>query len=409
LNLVSSGTSGFLRTCAALRGRASRAAASIGASVGLLLLHGYALAQPDRVVDMPGGPRVNQLNLPPGITAVARDQYWLNNFLMILCLVIFVGVFGVMFYSLWAHRRSRGHEAHDFHESTAVEITWTVVPFIIVIGMALPATRLMVEMKDTSAADMTVKVTGYQWRWGYDYLRGEGEGIGFLSTLATPREQIEGRAGRSPTYLMEVDNPLVVPAGKKIRLVITANDVIHSWGVPALGVKQDAIPGFVRDAWFRAETPGIYRGACYELCGRDHAFMPIVVDVRTPEEYSKWATEQHKAMLARMDDPAKEWSIADLMARGEKVYAANCVACHQAGGQGVPPAFPPLAGGKRVLGPPQGVIQVLLNGVPGTAMAPFRQLNDVELAAVGTYIRNAFGNQAEIPVIQPKEFTAARK
>ncbi len=388
--------------------RIARGVSTVAAAFAVAWLHRLALAQ-DRVVDMPGGPRVNQLNLTSGVTTIAADQYWLNNFLMVLCLVIFIGVFSVMFYSLWAHRRSRGHEPHDFHESTMVEITWTVVPFIIVIGMALPATRLMVEAKDTTAADMTIKITGYQWRWGYDYLRGEGEGIGFLSTLATPRDQIEGRAPRSETYLMEVDNPLVVPAGKKIRLVITANDVIHAWGVPALGVKQDAIPGFVRDSWFRATEPGIYRGACYELCGKDHAFMPIVVDVRKPEEYSKWAAEQQKAMLARLDDPAKEWTLADLMARGEKVYAANCVACHQASGQGTPPAFPPLAGGKRVLGPTQTLIQVVMHGVPGTAMASFKQLNDVELAAVATYVRNSFGNKGDPAVVQPKEVAAARK
>jgi cytochrome c oxidase subunit 2 len=374
---------------------------------------GAALA----VKDMPGGPMVNQLNLAEPANAIARGQIWLHEVLLWVCLLIFVGVFAVMFYSMWAHRKSRGAKPADFHESTSVEIAWTVVPFLIVVGLGIAATGEVIAQKDTSNPDMTVKVTGYQWKWGYDYLKGEGEGIGFLSTLSTPREQIEDRkypdakAKReaNPTYLMEVDNPLVVPVDKKIRLVITANDVIHSWYVPRLGVKQDAIPGFVRDSWFRADKPGVYRGACTELCGKDHAFMPIVVEAKSAEDYSKWVAEQQKLMLARADDPNKEWTLADLSARGERVYAANCVACHQANGKGMPPAFPPLEGSKLVLGGVPENIALMLNGRAGTAMASFKQLSDVELAAVITYTRNAWGNKPEQNLIQPAAVKAARK
>ena len=374
-------------------------------ATGTALVAGAAWA----VGDMPGGPAVNQLNLTPGVTRVAADQWWIHNFLLIVCLAIFVLVFGVMFYSLWAHRKSRGHRAADFHESTAVEIAWTIVPFLIVVGLAIPATRMVIEQKDTSQAELTIKAVGYQWKWGYEYLKGEGEGLTLLSMLATPRAQIEGREDKSPTYLAEVDQPLVVPVNRKVRIVTTANDVIHAWYVPALGVKADAIPGFVRDTWFRAEQVGVYRGFCAELCGKDHAFMPIVVDVRSETDYATWVAERRKEMLAKADDPTKEWTVADLNDRGAKVYASNCVACHQATGKGVPGAFPALEGSKVVLGRQDDQIAILLNGKQGTAMASFKQLSDVELAAVSTYTRNAFGNKAEDNVVQPKDITAARK
>ena len=362
------------------------------------------------VNDMPGGPRVNQLNLHDPVTGVARDQHWMHEFLMWVCLAIFVGVFAVLFYSLWAHRKSRGHKPADFHESTTVEVVWTVVPFLIIVGLALPATRMVIEQKDTSNADLTVKATGYQWKWGYDYLKGEGEGLSFLSTLSTPRAQIYGSAPKSDTYLMEVDNPLVVPVGKKVRVILTANDVIHAWYLPAFGVKQDAIPGFVRDTWFKAEKPGTYRGNCAELCGKDHAFMPVVVEVKSEADYKAWADGQKKQMLARADDPNKDWTLDDLKARGEKVYAANCVACHQANGKGVQGAFPALEGSRMVLGPRGAQENIVLNGKPGTAMAPFKAvLNDVEVAAVITYTRNAWGNKAEQNLVQPREVAAARK
>jgi cytochrome c oxidase subunit 2 len=379
---------------------------------GMAGLSALALA----VSDMPGGPRVNQLNIADPVTAIARGQHYLHNVLMWVCVIIFVAVFAVMFYSIYAHRKSKGAKSADFHESTSVEIAWTVVPFIIVVALGVVATGEVVAQKDTSNADVTVKATGYQWKWGYDYLKGEGEGISILSTLATPREQIEdknypdARAKReaNPTYLMEVDNPLVVPVGKKIRVITTANDVIHAWMVPAFGVKQDAIPGFVRDTWFRAEKVGTYRGQCAELCGKDHAFMPIVVEVKSEEDYRKWVEAKKKEMLAAQDDPNKEWQVADLQARGEKVYAANCVACHQATGKGVPGAFPALEGSKLVLGPQDGHIEILLKGKAGTAMASFKQLSDTELAAVMTYTRNAWGNKPEDNIVQPREVMAAR-
>ncbi|MFN9105412.1 MAG: cytochrome c oxidase subunit II [Betaproteobacteria bacterium] len=357
---------------------------------------------------MPGGPGVNQLNLTRGVTRIAADQWWIHNFLLIVCLAIFVAVFGVMFYSLWAHRKSRGAKPADFHESTAVEIAWTIVPFLIIVGLAIPATRMVVEQKDTSQADLTIKATGYQWKWGYDYLKGEGEGISFLSALSTPRDQIDGSndAARTAnmTYLMEVDNELVVPVDKKIRIITTANDVIHAWGVPALGVKQDAIPGFVRDTWFRADKVGVYRGHCYELCGRDHAFMPIVVRVLSQADYSKWAAAKQKEMVALKDDPNKVWSEAELLARGGPVYAANCQACHQANGQGVKGAFPGLDGSK-VVASKADQIAILLNGK--NAMPAWRQLSDVELAAVATYTKNSWGNK--FGAVMPADIAAARR
>jgi cytochrome c oxidase subunit 2 len=369
------------------------------------------------VSDMPGGPRVNQLNLAEPASSIARGQHFIHDVLLWVCLVIFVAVFAVMFYSVWAHRKSRGARPADFHESTAVEIAWTIVPFIIVVALGAVATGEVVAQKDTSNSDLTVKAVGYQWKWGYEYVKGEGEGIAFLSTLTTPRDQIEdkrypdakARREANPTYLNEVDNPLVVPVGKKVRVVLTANDVIHAWYVPRLGVKQDAIPGFVRDTWFKADQVGTYRGNCAELCGKDHAFMPIVVEVKSEQDYAKWVEGKKKEMAAQADDPNKEWQLAELQARGEKVYAANCVACHQASGKGVPGAFPALEGSKLVLGPQEPQIDILLKGKTGTAMASFKQLSDVELAAVLTYTRNAFGNKAEDGIVQPKEVLAARK
>ena len=369
---------------------------------------GAASAQ---VKDMPGGPRVNQLNLPEGVTQIARDVAWLHWFMLIVCLVIFVAVFGVMFYSIWAHRKSKGYKSATFHEHMGVEVAWTVVPFLIVIAMALPATRTVVAMKDTSGADLTVKVTGYQWKWGYEYIDGPATGVKILSNLATPRAQIEGREPKGPTYLMEVDNPLVVPVGKKVRVAVTAADVIHSWMVPDLAVKQDAIPGFIRNTWFRADKIGEYRGQCTELCGKDHAFMPIVVKVVSEADYAKWADEQKKLLAAQADDPNKEWTGPELIARGEKVYAANCVACHQGSGKGVVGAFPALDASKIVMGPKADNIQILLKGKPGTAMQSFAaQLNDVEIAAVITYTRASWTNagKGQDPVVAPADIKAAR-
>lgn len=378
----------------------------LGASAWLLISAASA-----QVKDIPGGPAVNQLNLPLGVTQISRDIAWLHWMILIICAVIFVGVFGVMLYSIIMHRKSRGAVAAKFHEHTGVEIAWTVIPFIIVIAMALPATRTVVAMKDTSNPDMTIKVTGYQWKWGYEYIDGPASGVKILSTLATPREQIEGKAPKSNLYLMEVDHPLVVPVDKKIRVAITAADVIHAWMVPDFGIKQDAVPGFLRDAWFRAEKIGTYHGQCAELCGKDHAFMPIVVKVVSQEDYTKWAAEQKKALLGAADDPDKQWPKDELVARGEKVYAANCVACHQANGKGLPGAFPALDDNKFVLGPMKDQILTVLNGHPGTAMAAFRdQLNDTEIAAVVTYTRNAWGNAGKgtDPLVQPAQVKALR-
>ncbi len=358
--------------------------------------------------NMEGGPAVHQLNFQTPVTAIAADIYVLHNWMIGICVAIFIAVFGVMFYSILKHRKSLGHKSASFHESTTVEIAWTVVPFVIVVLMALPATKTVVAMKDTSNADITIKATGMQWKWGYDYLKGDGEGVAFLSALSTPRDQINGAAPKGDNYLLEVDHPLVVPVNKKIRIVTTANDVIHAWGVPALGVKQDAIPGFVRDTWFKAEKVGTYRGNCYELCGKEHAFMPIVVNVVSEEDYIKWVADQKKAMAAHADDPNKNWTVAELAARGEKVYAANCVACHQANGKGVPGAFPALDGSQMVNGPQDGQVAILLNGK--NAMPAWKgTLSDTEIAAVITYTRNSWSNKADDNIVQPAEVLAARK
>jgi len=351
-----------------------------------------------------GAAITSRYNLPPPGSALAQEMYELHDFMLIICGAIFVLVFGVMFYSIWKHRRSKGAVAANWHENTTVEIVWTVIPFIIIILMALPATRTIVAMKDTGNADVTVKATGYQWQWGYDYIRGEGEGIGFLSQLATPRSQIEGDEAKTPYYLSEVTQPLVVPVNRKVRVITTSNDVIHSWGVPALGVKQDAIPGFTRDAWFRGDQIGTFYGRCYELCGKDHAFMPIAVQVVSAEDYTKWVASRREAMAALADDPAKAWTQTELVARGEKVYAANCQACHQPTGLGAPPAFPAVAGSKVVANTPE-LVQILLNG--RNAMPSWKGLSDVELGAVATHVKSSFGNKGGI--VQPADFRAARK
>lgn len=339
---------------------------------------------------------------------LARDIDNLHQYVMWLIIVIFVGVFGFMFWACYAHRKSKGHAAEQFHENTTVELLWTIIPAIILVIIAWPVTKVVIAQKDTSSPDLTIKVTGYQWKWGYDYIKGEGEGISFVSMLSTPREQIDNKAPKGEHYLLEVDHELVVPVGKKIRVITTAADVIHSWWMPAFGVKQDAIPGFLRDLWFRPEVTGTFRSQCVELCGKEHGFMPIVVRVVSNEDYTKWVGEFKKGQLAQAEDPNKKWEPADLIARGEKVYGANCVACHQATGKGMPPAFPPLAGSKIVTGPKEGHMDIVLNGKPGTAMAPFgKQLSDTEIAAVISYERNSFGNKSGI--VQPAEVKARRK
>jgi cytochrome c oxidase subunit 2 len=360
--------------------------------VAALLAPGAALAVPN-------------WNLQTPVTPIAEQIVSLHAFIFWICVVIFVAVFGVMFYSIFRHRKSVGHQAAQFHENTTVEVIWTVIPFLILLFMAFPATKTILAMRDTSAPDMTVKVTGYQWKWGYDYVQ---EGFGFLSMLKTPLAQIENQAPKGEHYLLEVDNPLVVPVDSKVRLLITADDVLHSWWMPAFGVKQDAIPGYIRDTWFRAEKVGTYRGQCAELCGKEHGFMPIVVEVVSKDDYAKWVGDQKKKAAAAADDPNKVWDLKDLAARGEKVYAANCVACHQATGKGVAGAFPALDGSKIVNGPKADQIALVLNGKAGTAMVAWKGLSDTDLAAVITYTRNSWGNKTG-EALQPAEIKTARR
>ena len=376
----------------------------------LALMLGVLVAAPAWAVgNLVGGPAVNQLDLHPPMSQIARDQQWLHNFMLVICVVIFLAVFGVMFYSIFKHRKSKGARAANFHESTTVEIAWTIVPFVIVILMALPATRVVVAMKDTSSADLTIKATGIQWKWGYDYLSGEGEGIGFLSTLdAAQREMSDSGKPQGDDYLFKVDNPLVVPVNRKVRIITTANDVIHAFGVPSLGVKQDAIPGFVRDTWFRAEKAGTYYGDCYELCGKEHAYMPIVVKVLSQPDYTAWVDGKKKEAAAKADDPNKVWAIADLEDRGAKVYAANCAVCHLPTGKGGGP-IKPLDGSATVLDADKTKqIHVLLNGQNNGAMPAWRQLSDTEIAAVVTYTKNHWSN-ATGQLVQPTEVAALRK
>lgn len=362
------------------------------------------------VQDLPGGPAVRQLNLAPPVTRIAQEQHYLHWMMLIICTVIFVGVFAVMFYSIWKHRKSRGAKPANFHESVAVEVAWTIVPFIIVILMALPATKVLVAQKDTTNADLTIKVTGYQWKWGYDYLSGEGEGLAYISTLDVGQRQMSdsGNLTNAPAdYLLRVDNPLVVPVGRKVRVITTANDVIHSFAVPAFGIKQDAIPGFVRDTWFRAEQVGDYYGQCAELCGKEHAYMPIHVKVVSAEDYTQWVAAEKKKAAAKADDPNKVWTLEAMLPRGEKVYTANCAACHQPNGKGAGP-IKPLDGSAIVKDEDHAKqIQILLKGAAGGAMPSWAQLSDTDLAAVATYTKNAWSNKTG-QLVQPSEVLAQR-
>ncbi|AVO49978.1 cytochrome c oxidase subunit II [Melaminivora suipulveris] len=384
----------------------------ISNKLGSLLLGGSAwmAVAAHAVQDLPGGPAVNQLNLHPPVTKIAEEQHFLHWMMLIVCTVIFIGVFGVMFYSIWHHRKSRGAKAANFHESVTVEVAWTVIPFIIIILMALPATKVLVAQKDTTNADLTIKATGYQWKWGYDYITGEGEGLGFVSTLDSSHRAMSdsGDVSQAPVdYLLKVDNPLVVPVGKKVRIITTANDVIHAFMVPAFGIKQDAIPGFVRDTWFRAEKVGDYYGQCAELCGKEHAYMPIHVKVVSAPEYTAWVAGEKKKLAAKQDDPNKVWTLEAMLPRGEKVYAANCAACHQANGKGAGP-IKPLDGSAIVLDKDHTKqIHIVLNGAAGGAMPPWKQLGDTDLAAVMTYTKNAWSNKTG-QIVQPAEVLAER-
>ncbi|CAD5106692.1 hypothetical protein PSEWESI4_00959 [Pseudomonas carbonaria] len=346
------------------------------------------------------------VNMAPGATAVSHAVFDLHMTIFWVCAVIGVLVFGAMFWSMLVHRRSIGQKAAHFHESTTVEVLWTVVPFIILVVMAIPATKTLIEIYDPSESEVDIQITGYQWKWHYKYL---GQDVEFFSNLATPHDQINNRAPKGEHYLLEVDEPLVVPVGAKVRFLITAADVIHSWWVPALAVKKDAIPGFVNEAWTRIEEPGIFRGQCTELCGKDHGFMPVVVEAKSKEDFAAWLAERKEAAAAERELTSKEWTMEELMARGEKAYNATCVACHQAGGEGLPPMFPALKGSPIATGPAEPHIAIVVNGKPGTSMAAFgKQLSEVDIAAIITYERNAWGNKVG-DMVTPKDVLAFKQ
>jgi len=351
------------------------------------------------------------LNMPVGVTEISRQVYGLHMAIFYICCIIGVLVFGVMFYSIFKHRKSQGAVAADFHESTTVEIIWTIVPLVILIAMAIPAARVLIKMEDFSDSEMSIKVTGYQWRWQYEYL---DEGISFYSQLDAEHNaarQMDSGVDLTTldNYLMEVDKPLVVPVGKKIRFLHTAADVIHSWWVPALSVKKDANPGFINENWALIEEPGIYRGKCTELCGRDHGFMPVVVHAVSQEEYDAWVAEQQEQMASNESTADRQWSKEELLAQGEMVYGASCAGCHQAEGQGIAGMFPAIAGSAIATGDIDTHVATVMFGVSDTPMQAFGStLNDADLAAVITYQRNAFGNDLG-DVVQPYQMKSLRQ
>ncbi len=343
------------------------------------------------------------LNLKVPATEIAGQIYDLHMLIVYVCLAIFVVVFGIMFYSIYKHRKSVGHQAVQFHEHHLLEVVWTIIPALILIAMAVPATKTIFAMKDTTAADMTVKVTGYQWKWEYDYL---DKNVKFISNLATSQDQIDNKAEKGENYLLEVDNPMVVPTGKKVRIVLTAQDVIHAWWVPEFGVKQDAIPGFIKEVWFKVDKEGTYRGQCAELCGKAHGFMPIVVEAVSEEKYNQWIIAKQDAAKVADAGADKEWTKEDLVVAGKAVYEKNCAVCHQASGAGLPPAFPALTGSKIATGAIEGHLDIILKGK--NVMPAWKALlNDVEIASVIAYERNALGNSTG-DIIQPSAVKAAR-
>ncbi|MFZ2207613.1 MAG: cytochrome c oxidase subunit II [Porticoccaceae bacterium] len=349
----------------------------------------------------------NLLNMPKGVTSVSQNVYDIHMIVIWICVWIGVAVFGVMFYSMFAHRKSRGHQPANFHESTKVELAWTIIPALILIVMAFPATTSLKHLYDTSEADLDVKITGYQWKWKYDYL---GKDVSFISELATSQASIYGSAPKTEFYLEEVTEPLVIPVGKKVRLLMTGADVIHSWWVPDLAVKRDAIPGFVNETWARVDKPGIYRGRCAELCGKDHAFMPIVVNAVPEEEFNAWLAKKQSETIALRALTEKTFTQDELMAKGEAVYGRTCASCHGATGEGIPGVFPALKGSKIALGPVADHLSIVVNGKSGTAMQAFgAQLSEVDLAAVITYERNAWGNKSEDNIVQPVDVFKLKK
>ena len=338
------------------------------------------------------------LNMPRGVTSVSNDIYDLHMLVVWICVWISVVVYGVMFYSMFAHRKSKGAKAANFHESTTVELLWTIVPVFILIWVAFPSTKSLIELYDTSEADLDIKITGYQWKWQYEYL---GEGVEFMSELTTSEPAIYNLEPKTEFYLSEVNEPLVLPIGKKVRFLLTAKDVIHSWWVPDLGVKRDATPGFINETWAKIDEPGIYRGFCAELCGKGHAFMPIVVHAVTEEEYKVWLAGKKEAAAAERELAKKTFTLEQLMAKGEAAYNRSCASCHMANGEGIPGAFPGLKGSAIALGPVDKHLDVVVNGVSGTAMQAFGgQLSEVDLAAIITYERNAWGNDVG-DMVQP--------
>ncbi|MHB8622253.1 MAG: cytochrome c oxidase subunit II [Sulfuricaulis sp.] len=350
-----------------------------------------------------------RLNFQEPVTPVAQRILELHNLIMLICLIIFIIVFGFMFYSIIMHRKSRGHKAAQFHESAKLEVLWTVIPFLILVSMAIPSTATLLYMSDTSKSDLTIKVTGYQWKWRYDY---PDQGIGFFSTLSTPRDQIENKAAKDENYLLEVDNPLVVPVGEKVRFLMTGNDVIHSWWVPQLGIKKDAIPGFINEVWARVDEVGTYRGQCTELCGKDHGFMPIVVKAVSPDDFTKWVALQKQQAVAESADATKTWSKEDLISRGKTAFAGTCAACHGPEGKGIPGVFPALDGSKVVNGPVDEHIKTVLHGKHGgqysAQMPAFAgQLSDTDIAAIITFERNDLGNNTG-DIVQPSQVKALR-
>ena len=333
---------------------------------------------------------MRQLNMPQGVTEVSQAAYDIHMIMMWICTVIGIAVFGFMFYVMYAHRKSRGAVAANFHENHVVELIWTIVPALILIVMAIPATSALLKVYDTENADIDIKVTGYQWKWQYEYI---GEGVKYMSELRTSQDEIYGRTPKGEHYLREVTEPLVIPVGKKVRFLITGNDVIHSWWVPDFGVKRDAVPGLFTAAWAKTDKPGVYVGECTELCGLGHAFMPVVVEVKEEAEYNAWLAGKKEEAAVYASTMGKEWTFDELMVRGEEVYSRSCAACHQADGNGIPGVFPALKDSPIALGAKEGHIGVLIDGVAGTSMQSFAdQLSEVDIAAVVHYERNAWGN-----------------
>lgn len=344
------------------------------------------------------------LNLRQGVTEISREVYDLHMLIFYICCVIGVIVFGVMIISMLLHRKSIGAKPATFHESTKLEIAWTIVPIIILLGMAVPATSTLRDMYEVGDADIDIEVRGYQWKWQYTYLNDNpAEEIQFMSALLTPQDEIQNQAPKGEHYLLDVDNPMVVPINKRIRFLITSQDVIHAFWVPDFAVKKDAIPGFVHESWAIVEEPGIYRGQCAELCGKDHGFMPIVVHAVEQDEYDQWIADKQAEAREVFETVGKTWTMDELMVKGEEVYLQHCAACHQPNGQGIPPAFPTLVGQGLSVGPIQEHVDIVLYGKAGTSMQAFgQQLNPAEIAAVVTYERNAWGNDMN-DMVQPKD------